>query len=345
MKHIRLSICIPTYNFGEFIGTTLESIIKQATAQVEIVVVDGASTDNTAEVVSGFQKRFKRLRYYRREENKGVDRDLATAIELARGDYCWLMSADDALKPGSLRLILQEISLGFDTYICNRTLCDRNLKPVRDECYLFEKINDQAFDFSNQQQMLLYFNLSKSLGALFSYISSIIFLRRNWDTIFFNPKFIGSYYLHVYVLFSSLKQTGKHKYIKQSLVLCRGDNDSFLTKDDQGIARRYLIDIEGYHQLGADLFSDSITKQAFLKVMTRTSVYFWFKLIRLGIRIDDHKWKDVKLKLLDCGYKPYQLCLISITRQIEAIVPILKIIRMLKGESRSFVKIWLRQRS
>ena len=56
MDDIRLSICIPTYNFGEFIGATLQSIIKQATDEVEIVVVDGASTDNTAEVVRAFQR-------------------------------------------------------------------------------------------------------------------------------------------------------------------------------------------------------------------------------------------------------------------------------------------------
>lgn len=44
MDHPRLSICIPTYNFGEFIGETLDSIVCQATDETEIVIVDGAST-------------------------------------------------------------------------------------------------------------------------------------------------------------------------------------------------------------------------------------------------------------------------------------------------------------
>ena len=65
---IRLAICIATLNRGAFIGETLESIIRQATDEVEIVVVDGASTDNTEEVVRGFQQRWPRLNYLRLPE-------------------------------------------------------------------------------------------------------------------------------------------------------------------------------------------------------------------------------------------------------------------------------------
>ncbi len=63
MNGIRLSVCIPTYNFGRFIGETLDSIVRQATEEIEIVVLDGGSTDNTTEVVEGFRDTFPRLRY------------------------------------------------------------------------------------------------------------------------------------------------------------------------------------------------------------------------------------------------------------------------------------------
>ncbi len=52
-KHL-LSICIATYNRAEYIGETLESIIPQVTDEVEIVIVDGASTDNTSSVVKHY---------------------------------------------------------------------------------------------------------------------------------------------------------------------------------------------------------------------------------------------------------------------------------------------------
>ena len=51
----KLSICIPTYNRAAYIGETLASIISQSNDDIEIVIVDGASTDNTADVVTSFK--------------------------------------------------------------------------------------------------------------------------------------------------------------------------------------------------------------------------------------------------------------------------------------------------
>ena len=47
-----LSICIATLNRGNFIGETLDSILSQITPEIEIVIIDGASTDNTEEVIN-----------------------------------------------------------------------------------------------------------------------------------------------------------------------------------------------------------------------------------------------------------------------------------------------------
>ncbi len=65
LPNIKLSICIPTYNRAQFIGGTIQSLISQAGNNVEIVIVDGASTDNTTKVVQGYQQKFKNLVYYR----------------------------------------------------------------------------------------------------------------------------------------------------------------------------------------------------------------------------------------------------------------------------------------
>ena len=73
MNPIRLSICMPTYNFGRFIGEALDSIMKQATDEVEIIVLDGASTDNTLDVVRSFQARFPRIYYHCLSRRGGID--------------------------------------------------------------------------------------------------------------------------------------------------------------------------------------------------------------------------------------------------------------------------------
>jgi abequosyltransferase len=64
---IELSVCIPTYNFGRFIGETLAALETQLDGSTEIVVYDGGSTDDTAEVVGHFSRRHPNIRYHRAE--------------------------------------------------------------------------------------------------------------------------------------------------------------------------------------------------------------------------------------------------------------------------------------
>ncbi len=306
--NIRLSFCIPTHNFGAFIGATLESIISQATENVEIVVVDGASTDNTTDVVRHYQEMFPRLNYRRLDKKGGIDRDMAATVELARGDYCWLLSSDDVLKPGAIQRILNELQSGHKIYLCNRTECDKDLLPLMDQPWLSGEINDCAFHLATKEELLEYFDKSRSIGALFSYMSSIVVHRATWHEIPYDETFTGSNYAHVFRLFSMLQKGGTLKYIKEPLVLCRGDNDSFM---EHGQFRRAMVDFNGYHHLAARLFPDPEVRRAFLSVMTRNIA--WHHLISLkDTAPDSFRWKGFESKLLDYGDPPRQLRLASI---------------------------------
>jgi abequosyltransferase len=224
---------------------------------------------------------------------------------------------------------MQEIGLGLDTYLYNRTECDSDLKPLKDKFWLEKSVSDRIFDFSSRWEMLEYFNAARSLGALFSYISAIIFSRQRWCQVAIDDQTAGSNYQHVSTLFTILGRGGKHKYIRQPLVFCRGQNDSFLQKGDSGIVARFLIDIDGYHLLGERLFSDREMRMAFMKVMQYE--HHWFMWIRLAIRVqDDTLWKNIKLKLLDYGYTLGQLGLINSIRRIEHYLPILNFVRLIR---------------
>src|SRR5207253_1068183 len=54
---VKISFCIPTYNHGRFLGAALESILAQAPEDFEIVIVDGASVDETPAVVAEYQRK------------------------------------------------------------------------------------------------------------------------------------------------------------------------------------------------------------------------------------------------------------------------------------------------
>jgi abequosyltransferase len=297
MSGIRLSVCIPTYNFGAFIGETLKSVVDQSGDDVEIIVVDGASTDNTAEVVREYQKRCPRIAYHLLDKKSGIDKDMAKAVELAHGDYCWLLSSDDVLKSGSIDRILRETAAGYDVYLCNRTECDINLNPIYNRSWLSRNTEDAVFNLSGKPELLRYFSQAISIGALFSYMSSIVVLRNKWNATGYDERFTGTHYAHAFRLLMLLIKGGQLKYIKDPLVLCRGENDSFLQK---GAAHRFLIDLEGYQFLGSHLFHDDETLRAFHAVIRREFKWYIFAGLRHDVNTSD--WSGIERRLLSFGY-------------------------------------------
>jgi abequosyltransferase len=127
---VRLSFCIATLNRARFLAETLDSLMAQSTPEVEVVIVDGASTDDTSQVVEAARRQFPAIQYRRLPEKGGVDRDYCRAVEMARGDYCWLFSDDDVLTPGAVAAVLDAIGLGPGLVIVNAECRTPDLSKV-----------------------------------------------------------------------------------------------------------------------------------------------------------------------------------------------------------------------
>jgi len=203
---IKLAICIATRNRGAFIGATLESIICQATDQVEIVVLDGASTDNTGRVVQRYQENFPRLRYFRQDANMGVDRDFARAVELARGEYCWLFSDDDILKPGAIQAVLATIEGQYGLIIANAEVRNVDLSNVLEPQRLSLSA-DRIYKPTDSQSLLV------DVGNYLSFIGCVIIKRELWNARE-KEKYFGSLFAHVGVIFQS-------PFVEDTIVIAR----------------------------------------------------------------------------------------------------------------------------
>lgn len=92
-----VSICIPVYNGERFIERALESCIGQTYRNLEIVVSDNASTDNTRPIVERFISRDSRVKYFRNETNLGLARNILKSYEHASGLFVQHLSHDDWL--------------------------------------------------------------------------------------------------------------------------------------------------------------------------------------------------------------------------------------------------------
>ena len=93
-----VSVIVPTYNYGRFIGQTLDSLRAQTYPEWECVVVDDGSTDDTGEVVARASARDARVRYLRQaNQRQAVAKN--TGLADARGRYVQFLDADDLLEP------------------------------------------------------------------------------------------------------------------------------------------------------------------------------------------------------------------------------------------------------
>jgi len=197
MSKIRLSICIATLNRAAFLGDTLESILTQATDEVEVIIVDGASTDNTAEVVAASLARHGRIRYVRLDQKGGVDADYCRAAALAEGEYIWLFTDDDLLKPGAVAAVLQATREDYSLIIVNAEVRGKDLEV----CLQARRVPaaaDQAYQPSSPErdQMLA------DAGEYLSFIGAVVIRNDLWRARE-KEKYFGTEFIHVGVIFQA----------------------------------------------------------------------------------------------------------------------------------------------
>lgn len=104
----KLSVCISTYNRGGWVALSLRNIFRQIPhprADLEVLVVDNTSTDDTEELVQPFLSR-PDFRYVRNPRNVGLLGNLAVTSQQARGEYFWILGDDDLTRDGTIERVL-----------------------------------------------------------------------------------------------------------------------------------------------------------------------------------------------------------------------------------------------
>ena len=99
-----VSICIPTYNAEKYINETLNSILKQSYDNIEIIIGDNASNDNTEQLVQEFNNTHNLdISYYKNLENLGYSGNCNKLIGLANGEFVAIYHSDDVYNPDIIK--------------------------------------------------------------------------------------------------------------------------------------------------------------------------------------------------------------------------------------------------
>lgn len=90
-----VSICIPTYNSGKFLEKTLQTIISQTYTNLEIIIGDNGSSDNTLDLVRKYSQIDDRISFYTNDKNIGYSKNCNKLISQCSGEYISIFHSDD----------------------------------------------------------------------------------------------------------------------------------------------------------------------------------------------------------------------------------------------------------
>lgn len=117
MKHKnKITVIIPVYNAEKTISKTIYSITKQSYSNIEIIIIDDCSTDQSLSICYNFIKNDKRIKVIEHNINLGVEISRITGISNTSGEYICFVDADDWLPNKSLEIMIEK-SLKFDADI------------------------------------------------------------------------------------------------------------------------------------------------------------------------------------------------------------------------------------
>lgn len=128
-----LSVVIPTYEAAGWVAGTLRAVLAQEVDDLEVIVVDDGSRDDTVAVCRTVAAQDDRLRVLALERNGGVSRARQAAVEEARGEHLWLVDADDHVAPdAAARMLAAARGTGADVVLARARFVypDGTARPV-----------------------------------------------------------------------------------------------------------------------------------------------------------------------------------------------------------------------
>ena len=124
-----VSIVIPAYNLARYLGETIESILNQDYPNIELIVLDDGSTDDTRRVLEKYAGRI----YMESQLNMGQVNTLNKGWRMSKGDILGFISADDTLLPGAVGKAVACLAANSDAVLtyCDFNLIDANSRIIR----------------------------------------------------------------------------------------------------------------------------------------------------------------------------------------------------------------------
>lgn len=304
----KVSVLIPVYNTAEYLATTIDSIVNQTLREIEIIIIDDGSTDDSLEIIKQYASKDNRIKFISKS-NSGLSETRNLALTYASGEYLYFMDSDDILDITALRR-------GYDL------ACSKNLDLVVFDAAVFGADNllhnsGLSYDRSEYLESERIYSgneiITKMIncGVFKSSVCLHIINREFSDSLSlkFYPGILHEDELYTPQLYFKASRVG---YIPEKLFNRRIRENSIMTKDFSP------ANMEGYSTVIAELYklrvrypqNISVIKKLITKNgnylaynANKMSFYIRFKTIKLFVKT--HSITSLRLKNLTILFFPF----------------------------------------
>ena len=109
MHKEKISIIIPCYNVEKYLDSCVQSIINQTYKNLEIILVDDCSTDNTWKIIKQYEKKYDNIKALKNEKNSGAGYSRNRAVEIASNQYISFIDSDDYIELNFYETMLKQM--------------------------------------------------------------------------------------------------------------------------------------------------------------------------------------------------------------------------------------------
>jgi glycosyltransferase involved in cell wall biosynthesis len=188
------SVEIPTRNISLFLKETLNELIDKLNYNIEIIIIDGNSNDNTFDIINELNSKYKNIKYFKLTDNKGFDFDLNYGITKATSEFCWMFSDDDIVHGSDLNTIIEKLIHYYDhdLILVNASVYNRDFTEI---------IQSKFVDLKSKSGINPEVIFDLFINYL-SFFGGCIIKRNYWINA--NPeKYFGTLFVHIGVVFSN----------------------------------------------------------------------------------------------------------------------------------------------
>jgi glycosyltransferase involved in cell wall biosynthesis len=236
----RLTIVTPSYNQGQFIEETIHSVLLQGYPDLEYIIIDGGSTDGSAEIIKKYEDH---LSYWVSEPDRGQAHALNKGLDRATGEILAYLNSDDMYQPGAFATVVEAfMSNPQARWLCSpclswdeRTRTTTTLKPLvpADPAQWLFKPSGQPYCFP-QPGVFLRRSLVEEVGGFSED------LHYSFDYEYFQRiLFAGSRPMELDAIVAMFRV---HEASKTA------SNAAGFAADDQSVADRYFNLVSAHHQ-------------------------------------------------------------------------------------------------